>query len=111
MKESQIAHIGMVNSFNVITNRNTVDEIVSAGIGIFAHSPEQSKGLESIKFMIFYFQELEMFERCSELKQYIEKTFNEDGTYKDPSCDCEYPEIEKYTPEVKCSICNMRIKR
>jgi hypothetical protein len=101
----------MINSYNVITNKVTVEDITNSGIGIFCHSIEEKDGMESIEFMIKYFQNLEMYEKCSDLKEYIKDTFNTDGTYKDSLCECSYPEIESYTPIVKCSICNLKIKR
>lgn len=101
----------MINSYNVITNKATVEEVINSGIGIFCHSPKEEDGMESIDFMIKYFKNLEMYEKCSDLKKYINETFNSDGTYKDDLCECSYPEIESYTPIVKCSICNLKIKR
>lgn len=100
----------MINSFNVLLGQATVEEVVSSGIGFFAHSPDTDGSLESIKFMIFYFKDLEMYERCSKLKEYIDKTFNEDGTFKEESCKCEYPEIDEYVRKIKCCTCNLRIK-
>lgn len=111
MNENQIVHIGMINSYNVLINKVNIEQIVLMGVGFFSHSQDDKDAKISIEFMIKYFQEIEMYEKCSELKKYIEETFNKDGTFKEALCVCEYPEIEKYTPEVKCSICNMRIKR
>ena len=111
MRSEQKIHIGMINSFNVITERATIDEIVSSGLNIFAHYPGESNELEAIKFMIFYFKNLEMYEKCSELTKYIDKTFDENGSYKEDLCQCDMPEIESYTPKVKCCICNLRIKK
>ena len=111
MNQKQSVHIGMLNSYNFLTGRATIEQIVASGLGIFAHSPEEETELESINFMVFYFKEIEMYEKCAELKEYIDKTFNKDGSYKDKFCECELPEIENYTPIVKCSVCKMRIKR
>ena len=111
MTNEQMIHISMINSYNVITNKVTVEEITNSGIGVFCHSPEENDGMDSIEFMIKYFQNLEMYEKCVDLKKYISETFNPDGTYKDDLCECSYPEIESYTPIVKCSICSLKIKR
>lgn len=111
MKSEQRVHLGMINSFNVITGRATMEQVVSSGLGIFAHYPGHKDELESIEFMIFYFKELEMYERCSELRKYIEENFNEDGTTKIQYCDCENPEIEVYAQKTKCSICKNRLRR
>ncbi len=111
MTNEQMIHISMINSYNVITNKATVEEVTNSGIGIFCHSPEEQDGMDSIEFMIKYFKNLEMYERCADLKEYIKNTFNSDGTYKEPLCECSYPEIESYTPIVKCSKCSLNIKR
>jgi hypothetical protein len=111
MTKEQMIHISMVNSYNVITGKAKVEEITNSGIGLFCHSPEEKDGMESINFIISYFQNLEMYEKCSDLKNYIDKTFNDDGTYKEKLCECSYPDIQKYTPIVKCSICNLMVKR
>ena len=111
MNSTQKIHLGMINSFNVLTGKVNMQDIISSGIGIFAHIPDEETALESINFMLFYFKELEMYDKCAKLKEYIEITFNEDGTYKEKCCECEYPEIEEYVLKVKCSICSLRLKR
>lgn len=111
MNSTQMTHVGMVNSFNVLMEKVSVDEVINSGIGIFAHVPDEDLALESIKFMIFYFKEIEMYEKCAQLKEYVDKTFNEDGTYKEECCKCDMPEIDEYVPKIKCSLCNLRLKR
>jgi len=111
MKKEQMIHISMINSYNLITGKARLEEITGSGIGLFCHSPEEKDALNSIEFMVSYFKNLEMYEKCAELTKYIKETFNEDGTYKDPICECAYPEIESYIPKVKCSICKLMIKR
>jgi hypothetical protein len=110
MRKSQIVHLGMINSYNVITEAATVEDVIKSGIGVFAHSLNESDALESIEFMILYFKGLEMYERCAKLKTYIEETFDEDGNYKEQFCQCEMPEVLEYKPKVKCATCNMRLK-
>jgi hypothetical protein len=111
MRETQMIHLGMVNSYNVLTEVATVEEVVNSGIGIFAHSLSDRDALESVEFMIVYFERLEMYERCNKLKDYIEETFDEYGNYKEESCQCELPEILEYKPKAKCATCNLRLKR
>jgi hypothetical protein len=111
MKNEQMIHISMVNSYNVIMGKATIEQVTNSGIGVFCHSPEEKDAMKSIEFMVTYFQNLEMYEKCANLKNYIEETFNSDGTYKDLLCECTYPEIDTYTPTVKCSICNFAIRR
>jgi len=111
MKQEQMIHISMINSYNLITGKARLEEITGSGIGLFCHSPEEANAMESIEFMVSYFKNLEMYEKCAELTKYIKETFNEDGTYKQSLCECSYPEIETYTPTPKCSICKLTIKR
>lgn len=111
MKQSQVIHIGMINSYNVLVNKSNVEQIVLSGIGVFAHSEEEKDAKISIEFMIKYFQDIEMYEKCSALQKYIKKTFDNDGKFKEPVCVCEYPDIKQYSPIPKCSVCNMKMKR
>ena len=111
MNNTQTVHIGMLNSFNVLTGKVTIDKIISSGLAYFAHAPDEEAAMQSVEFMIFYFQGIEMYEKCAELKNYIKKTFNKDGTYKEKFCKCEYPNIEVYKHKPKCSICNLRLTR
>ena len=111
MNREQTVHVGMINSFNVITGRSTVEKIINSGIGILAHPPDEEVDHKLIKFMIEYFQNLEMFERCVDLKAYYDKNFNEDGTPKFKVCECTLPEIKSYDAPVHCSNCNKRIIR
>jgi hypothetical protein len=111
MKKKQDVHIGMINSFNVITGRATVEQIVSAGLGVFAHNPNGNSEKKNIEFILFYFRELEMYERCKEINDYINETYNEDGSFKVQFCDCDHPDIKEYTAKPKCCICNLEIKR
>ena len=111
MKESQVVHLGMINSYNVLVNKVSVDEIIFSGIGAFAHAPEERDAKQSVEFMIKYFQDIEMYERCSALQKYIEETFDENGKYKEPFCDCEYPDIKEYSKTTTCSVCNLKLKR
>lgn len=102
-------HVGMLNSYNVLMGKASVEKIASSGLGIFAHVLEEDKALESVQFMLFYFKELEIYDKCAGLQAYIDITFNKDGTYKEEFCKCDMPDIEEYTTKVKCSICNLRL--
>lgn len=110
MTNEQMIHLSMVNSYHVLVGNATMEEIVSSGLGMFCHSLEEKDAMKSIEFMIKYFEGLEMYERCRKLQDYIQETFNEDGTFKDVLCDCTHPEIDKYKYPVKCSLCDLTIK-
>lgn len=111
MKNTQMIHIGMVNSYHVLMGNATIEQIVGTGFGIFSHALNEQDAKESIELMIIYFKHLEMYERCAKLKKYIEDTFDENGLYKQESCSCEYPEIDVYVLPIKCSLCDLRINR
>lgn len=111
MNKTQSVHVGMINSYNLLTERATLEEIVSAGIGLFAHIPDEEVDVENIEFIMLYFQELEMFEHCADLLDYINFNYNDDGTPKEEECDCDLPNIVEYTKKMKCSACNKRLKR
>lgn len=106
-----MSHVAMINSYNVLVKKTSIDKIIKSGIGVFSHIPDEEPSLEAIEFMIFYFKEIEMYENCAGLQKYIDKNYNEDGSFKEEQCECEYPEIDEYIPKVKCFLCKMRLKR
>jgi hypothetical protein len=110
MTQEQRIHIGMVNSFNLITERNTLDEIVSSDISLFAHFPDEEIPFDLIKLMMNYFQSFEMFEHCAELMEYMEDNFNDDGTRIVNDCECPQPLIENYSKKSYCGICEKRMR-
>lgn len=110
MNKQQRLHIGMINSFNLLTEQITIDEIVSSGVSVFAHTPDSDIKFKDINLMIIYFKDLEMFEYCSKLVNYMKENFNDDGSCKEQECECDYPNILFYTKKTQCSNCNKRLK-
>lgn len=110
MTQEQRIHIGMVNSFNLITERNTLEEIASSDISLFAHLPDEEIPLDLIRLMMNYFQSFEMFEHCAELMDYMEENFNDDGTRIIDDCICPQPLIEYYSKKSYCGICEKRMR-
>ena len=110
MTRQQIVHIGMINSFNIITGVVSLEQVISSGMSVIAHIPEEDE-LEFVNLMIHYFQEHEFYEYCSVLKKYKEDTYYDDGSRKEQECSCEYPEIKEYVVKTKCSKCNKRLFR
>lgn len=110
MNKQQRLHVGMINSFNLITERVTIEEIIDSGISVFAHVPDSDIKFKDINLMLLYFKDLEMFEECSEIVEYINQNFNDDGSPIEQECECEYPEIDKYIKKIKCSNCKKRLK-
>jgi hypothetical protein len=110
MNEQQRVHIAMLNSYNLVTEKATIEDILDSSIPIFAHIPNDDITIDAIEFMIYYFKSHEMFEYCAKLKEYIQENFNEDGTHKDNSCKCDLPEISDYSERIRCLLCNKIIK-
>lgn len=110
MTRQQSLHIGMINSFNIITGNATVGEVENSGIGILVHIPDEDE-FGSIGLMISYFKAHEMYEYCSTLDKYVKDTYNEDGSRKWLECECEYPKIGDYVRKMKCLECGQSLRR
>lgn len=111
MTQEQLIHIGMVNSFNIITGRNKFEEIIMSDVNILAHSPDEEIDFYSLETMIDYFLALEMFEKCVELTLIMEELFTPDGRPRQERCECSTPEIGAYSRMMFCSACKKRIKK
>lgn len=111
MTNGQTVHIGMINSYRLLTGKVTFQQVIMSGVGMFAHIPDEDITSSELDYMITYFQELEMFEHCAELLDYRKNNFNKNGTYKHEECKCELPDIKEYSLKVECSICNKRLIR
>jgi hypothetical protein len=110
MTQEQRIHVGMINSFNLITERNTLEEIASSNISLFAHLPDEEIPLELIELMMAYFQSYEMFEYCADLMEYIGSNFNDDGTRIENDCECNQPLITSYSNKTCCGNCKKRLR-
>lgn len=111
MTQEQMIHIGMINSFNLLTERNTLEEIAMSDMSLFAHVPDEEAPIELVDLMIEYFQSYEMFEHCKELMDYIDDNFNEDGIRIKDGCECPQPVITDYSKKMFCGHCNKRLKK
>jgi hypothetical protein len=111
MNKLQSIHVAMLNSYNLILGKVSIDDIVKSGIAVFAHVPDDPLEVNDIKFVIKYFESIEMFEQCAILLDYINENYNDDGSFKEEDCDCELPDIEEYTIKMKCSKCNKRLRK
>lgn len=111
MNKQQTMHVGMMNSYNILMDKVSLDTVVQSGVGIFAHVPDDDPMLDDIKMMIIYFQDHDMFEVCSDLVKYIEENYNQNGSPKGADCDCEYPSVKEYTRKMKCATCNKRLRK
>jgi len=111
MTEQQKIHIAMINSFNVIVGEATIDDVLDSNLSLFSHDFEEELNYENIMFILKYFEQIEMFDKCSKLMTFIDNTFDREGNYKEKACECPYPDIKLYEAKTKCSTCNRKIKR
>ena len=111
MTQEQLIHVGMINSFNLITERNTLDEIIMSDVSLFAHIPDEDVPLDLIRLMIEYFQSYDMFENCADLMDYAALNYNEDGTRITNDCECPQPVITEYSKNMYCGHCQKRIRK
>jgi len=111
MTQEQMIHIGMINSFNVITGKNTMQEILNSDVSLFAHAPDEDPPFELFEMMIDYFSAFEMFEKCVEIVLVMEENFNRDGTRKEIGCECTQPLITEYSRKMFCGNCKKRLKK
>lgn len=108
---SKKKYFAMVNTFNVLTNKTTYDDVFSSNIGYVYVEPHKDIGFNHINEMINYFEGLEMYENCAELLFIRREDFNDDGTKKPnaPKCECIHPKVSVYSLYSRCGTCNLRI--
>lgn len=111
MTKKQRLHIGMINSYNLLTEIATLSEILESGVAIFSHVPDDIPTLNELEKILFYFQEIEMFEHCTHIVKYMEINYDEDGNLRGEDCDCDYPSIVKYEKNMKCGACFKRLRK
>lgn len=112
MRQKQLLHVAMLNSYNLITGKATYEAITESPIAMFAHLPDEPLESSNIKMLISYFEGKEMFEHCANIKKIYDIRFNPDGSPKDYECQCDYPEILRYEyDEVRCALCENIITR
>jgi hypothetical protein len=110
MTSTQIVHVGMLNSYNIITGKASLEEVMLSGIGYLAHSPDELDA-DRLDAIIYYFEEVEMYEKCRELRTIFEENYHPDGTPKELECLCDYPIINKYSITMRCGSCNHRLRK
>lgn len=110
----------MTNSYKLLTQRETLDNIVKSGLVYFACHPEEGASADELLMMVAYFESKEMYTECKELMDIYNENFNADGSFKEDSiefilhdeefCQCENPIIVEYTEDTCCAICHKPIK-
>ncbi len=65
----------MMNTLNVFKGNVTLEELILADKGTFVFNPEKKVSLKTLEDMLGYFQDIEDYENCIEVKKLID-----DGT-------------------------------
>lgn len=104
--QDQIAHISILNTYNVITGRVPFEDIINSGVGVFAHNVNDGVSIADVMNMIDYFKELEMYEECAELRDFVLSSFEINET---EFCQCKLPDIREYQDLIKCNKCKLPI--
>jgi hypothetical protein len=119
MNKEQIIHVAMTNSYNILTDKCTIDDVLKSGLLYFAHHPEEGASADELLIMVAYFESKEAYQECQDLMTLYNQNFNADGSFKEDAmdvlydedtCKCENPLIKKYSEETTCLICNKRIQ-
>lgn len=106
-------HEAMMNSFNIITNKITYDDLFKMERTFLVHVPDEPITLEDIDIMIGYFEQLEMYENCAELKVISDEILNydeEEEDYEEDSCECKIPIISSNDGDIRCLTCDKKFK-
>jgi len=110
-KEEEL-YYAMLNTFNVLTNKLTYDDIFESETGQFLLvEPHINITFNHINDMIGYFESKEMYENCAALLHIRKEDYNDDGTTREniPKCKCKIPEVLVYSIYSRCQNCGLRI--
>ena len=100
----------MLNSYYVLTEQVDVSKILASDVPYFSHNITESITLENLNYLIYYFEQMEMFEQCLELEKISVRTFDEHGNNIEIGCECDYPSIGEYSLKTTCGTCNRKMK-
>lgn len=110
MNEKQRIHIAMMNSYNALTGKARIVEIIESAVPVFAHVIDRPLRVQELGLIKAYFESIEQYEKCIELTCIHQELFDKDGNPKEVfACDCDMPGMPKYDDKMKCTICNNRI--
>lgn len=71
MNEDEI-HIAFINSYAVIIRDKKAEELLKGETGWFAHNPKGKPTRDEMDGLLEYFETIEDYEKCSEIKRYID---------------------------------------
>jgi len=110
MNEKQRIHIAMMNSYNVLTKKNKLVEIIESAIPVFAHVVDRPLHSKELMFIKAYFESIEQYEKCIEITCIYQELFDDNGNLREiDTCDCDMPGMPKYDDKMKCTICDKNI--
>jgi hypothetical protein len=72
LDEDHILDVAMRNSYDIIVNKLDAGEILMTDFGFLVHNPAKPLKKEEVTNMIYYFQSIEEYEKCIELKKIME---------------------------------------
>jgi hypothetical protein len=110
MENKKLLHVSMMNSYNVIAGKASINDIAIAGLGFFIHQPDEPVSPAIMDYIISYFEEKEMFEYCADIKKVKDAIYNDDGTFREDNCKCEMPMITNYACVTRCDNCNNPVR-
>ena len=112
MTDEQYVHVAMLNSFNIVTGRIAMEDLLYSGLNMVVHVPSEDIEEDKLLIMISYFENEEMYEECFELRKIYDERFGEIVIPKPVVkniCECKKPTILKYSRSVRCGTCNKQI--
>lgn len=65
-------HFAMLNSYDIIVNNISIDDILGTSMPFIAHSPFSGPNKNDLYSMLEYFEEMEDYEKCIKIKKIID---------------------------------------
>jgi len=72
LDDDEILDVAMRNSYDIIVNQMDAGEILITDFGFLVHNPAKPLKKEEVTNMIYYFQSIEEYEKCIELKKIVD---------------------------------------
>ena len=72
LDDDHILDVAMRNSYDIIVNKLDAGEILITDFGFLVHNPAKPLKKEELENIIYYFQSIEEYEKCIELKKIME---------------------------------------
>lgn len=111
MNKDKRLHLSIVNTYNVLTNKASYDDIFMSNVPYIYVDAHKEVTFKHINNMIKHFEDIEMYEQCAELMRVRREDFNDDGSKirERNTCSCDNCEVGVYSLYSRCKSCNLRI--